>query len=495
MRNCLPVSLGLAMVFGPFIQSSAAEGPATNAPSKNVLLTDRVGKPVVVSTNNVKASLHPPSSVGLEHQIPTPSKGASMSDEVRQRISESKAAWQWFPSTPPVLMPYLANLDEYGNTSLQPGAVLPADPVSEWAQSAKYRLSEGGLRYSLYQSVTMISMTDVARGSSTLQYYTATFFGKWALAEVPQDGLASWLSTEINIQRGLSPVSRDQFPQENLRTLVNPFATVFGPNGGWASELALQQSLADGKLVVLAGLIDQSNYIDANNYANNSQGQFMNSAFVNSMVLPFPFNNLGIHLQWQPSDFWYLLFGSGANNQAPGSSPFVGLSFENWSYLFELGLTPKDVLGLGPGAYRLQPFVATVGGVTQVGVGLNVSQQLGPNSPFAYFGRFGVGGSQVTLDGATVQIATGIVLSAPLKPWLPKLSNDYFGVGFVWSQPSAVARPVAVHLNEYGLETMFVLQLTPMVSLQPDFQVIWNPAGNPNADHNLIAQLQLNLTW
>ena len=283
---------------------------------------------------------------------------------------------------------------------------------------------------------------------------------------------------------------------DNLGTIVNPDATVFGPNGGWISELAWQQSLADGKVVMLAGLVDQSNYLDANNYANNSQGQFLNSALVNSMVLPFPFNNLGLNLQWQPTEAWYAMLGTGANNQLPGNSPFANLSFNNWSYLFEFGLTPKNVLGLGPGNYRLQPFVATVNGVTQEGVGLNVGQQLGKDSPFAWFGRFGVGGSQVTLDGAAAQIATGFAMEAPLKHagLVPKLSNDYLGAAFIWSQPSAVMQPAA-HSNEYGFETTYVLQLTPLASIQPDLQVIWNPADNPNANYNVIFQLQLNLTW
>lgn len=53
----------------------------------------------------------------------------------------------------------------------------------------------------------------------------------------------------------------------------------------------------------------------------------------------------------------------------------------------------------------------------------------------------------------------------------------------------------AAHRDEYGFDTTYVLQLTPLASLQPDFQVIWNPANNPAADHNLIVQLQLNLAW
>ncbi|HUL51007.1 MAG TPA: carbohydrate porin, partial [Candidatus Nitrosotalea sp.] len=464
--------------------------------SDHLILLDRLGKPVIVSTNEVDSSLHPPAAVGVRQQVPVPAKGAPQPDEVRQRILDSKTGREWLPNTPPVMMPYPANLDEYGNTAIQPGSVFSTDPLSQAVQAGKYALSEAGLRYSLYQSLTMVSMSDVASGSSALQYYTATFFGKWAITEVGEPARAGWLSTEVNVQLGLSPASRAQTPQANLGSIVNPQATVFRPNGIWVSELAWQQSLMDGKLVLLVGQVDQSNYLDANAYANNSQGQFLNSAFVNSDVLPFAFNNLGLNLQYQPGQDWYVMFGTGANNQAPGQSPFNNLSFRNWSYLLEFGLTPKMMLGLGPGVYRLQPFIATVDGVTQVGIGFNAQQKLGTNSPFAWFGRFGVGGNQVTLDGAAAQIATGFAMQAPLKyaGLFPKLSNDYLGIGFVWSRPSAVMPPTA-HANEYGVETTYVLQLTPLASVQPDFQVIWNPADNPAADHNLIFQLQLNLTW
>ena len=139
--------------------------------------------------------------------------------------------------------------------------------------------------------------------------------------------------------------------------------------------------------------------------------------------------------------------------------------------------------------------MAKVNGVTQEGIGLNVGQQLGANSPFAWFARFGVAGSQIAVDGAATQVATGFALQAPLKQLglVPRLSNDYLGAGFIWSQPSAALKPT-VHANEYGFEMTYVLQLTPLASLQPDLQVVWDPANNP-ADHNFIFQLQLNLTW
>ncbi len=478
---------------------AVAAGASTNAAPGHLLLMDRLGRVVPTSTNAVAHALHPPTAAGLARQLPAGQKGEAMPAAVAQRIAETKVGQpdrEWFPATPPTLMPYLANLDEYGNTAIQPGAVIPDDPLSRYPQAAKYWLSDQGLRYNFYQSVTLVSLSDAASGSSALQYYTATFNSKWAVAEATHAGTAGWLSTGVNVQEGLSPASRTQTPQGNLGSLTDPLASVAGPNGGRISELAWQQSLMHGQLVVVGGLVNQSGYLDANNYANNSQGQFMNSALVNSMVLPLPYNNLGANVQWQPTDDWYILFGTGANNQPPGSSPFTALGFNNWSYLWEFGLTPGDVFGLGPGNYRLQPFVATVDGQTQTGLGLNLGQQLGQDSPFAWFGRFGVGGTQVAVQGARCQIATGFALQAPLKyaGLVPSLSNDYAGVGFIWSQPSAILEPAA-HANEYGIESMYVLQLTPLASLQPDLQVIANPVDNPNAGCAVVFQLQLNLTW
>lgn len=484
------------------ILASAATSVATEPThglSGHFLFHDRLGRVVQVATNDVHRTLHPPLAIGVDGQLPSPAKGAPQTEAVRQRIAESKAnqtTLNWFPGTPPGLAPYLAGCDEFGNTATQPGGFFATGPFSQAAQAGKFWLSDVGLRESFYQSVTTVRMSDPASGSSTLQYYAADFLGKWAVFDAPNGGPAGWLSTEVNVQLGLSSASRTQSPQGNLGAIVNPQANVFGPNGLWLSELAWQQSLRDGTVVLLAGLVDQANYLDANGYANNPQAQFLNGAFVNSSVLPLPANNLGVSVQWQPNHSWYVLFGTGANNQAPGQSPFSDLSFADWSYLLELGLTPKDVFGWGPGVYRLQPFLATVGGQTQTGVGLNVQQQLGEHSPFAAFSRLGVGGSQVTLAGARAQASFGLAMSAPLKHagLAPRLGNDLLGLGFVWSQAPATTQTV-YHENEYALETFYSLQLTPTIKLQPDVQVIWNPAFSSQPGPAVVWQLQLNLAW
>lgn len=473
------------MFFGCVIPALAADpqtnapaaGSRTNAPARRFFMTDGIGDVRAVGTNEVDSSLQPSSPDALKQQFPATPKGVPMGDQVLQRILDCKTALQglqWFPCTPPVLMPYLANLDEEGNTAIQPGPLFATDPVSQYVQAAKYGLSDLGFRYTFYQSIATVSMSDAASGSSALQYYTAKFLGKWAVFEEPGGATAGWLSTEADFESGLSPASRSQTPQGNLGSLVVPNNTIVGINGAWISELAWQQSFLSGHFLLLAGLIDESNYLDANKYANNSQGQLLNSALVNSMVLPLPYNNLGFNLQWQPTKEWYVMFASGANNQLPGQSPFNNLGINNWSHILEFGWTPKDVLGLGDGAYRIQPFVATVNGRTQGGVGLNVQQRLGQGSPFGYFGRFGIGGADVTFLGAAAQVGTGLVLEAPLKyaGLVPKLSNDYLGAGFIWSQPAAPLQPAA-HENEYGFEATYALQVTPLMSIAPDFQVIW----------------------
>jgi porin len=461
----------------------------------NLLLIDRSGNVVPTPTNHVSFALQPPSTIGLTNQIPKPSRGTPQSEIVRQRILESKTGRPWFPNTPPVLMPYLASLDEQGNTALQPGGLISFDPLSQYPQAAKYWLSEYGLRYSFDQSLSMLSMTDVNSGSGALQYYTADFSGKWAITEAPNEGRATWLSLQADVQLGLSSDSRNQLPQSNLGVIASPNANVYGPNGFWLSEVAWQQSLLDGQLVFLVGEVNQGNYFDANDFAGNSRGQFLNFGFNKNIVLPLPYNNLGLNLQYQPSPNWYAMFGMGALNQAPGSSPFDHLTFQDWSYLLEFGLTPKDVFGLGPGVYRLEPFVATVNGVTQAGVGLNGQQHLGAESPFGWFGRFGVAGSQVGVDGAAAQASTGLALQAPLKyaGLFTGRSNDYLGAGFLWLRPSDGRQPT-YHSDEYGMEVTYALQVTPLVSIQPDLQVIWDPANNPAAQA-VIFQLQLNAAW
>jgi len=494
------IVFALGCLFATLAIGYAQSPGGTNAASSSgdALLKGSLGRLVKVPTNQVPPGLLPPADLGLSSQIPQPARGTKIPEEVLQRQHEKRSGqttFQFFPAAQPRLMPYLAAQDEFGNTAIRPDPLIRSTPLDRLAQQGKYRLSEAGLRYSLAQTFTFVSMSHVMQGDNTLGFYTFDLAAKWAVFSTADSSTAGWVSAQIEAKTGLGSAGDTQSARSNLGTISNPTGIWSDVNGFRIPELAWQQSFRHGEIVALAGMVSQGNYIDVNSYANSGRGQFLNSALINSMVMPLANYNPGINLQWQPYQDWYAMFGASAGNSSPGTAPWTDFTWNYWSTLWEIGYAPDDVLGLGPGVYRLQPFLAQAGGPTQAGLCFNLQQQLGRDAPFGWFGRFGFGGDDVSA-GASAQIGTGFVMKGPLQHagLFPSRANDSMGLGFVWSQPSASSSAVA-HENEYVMEAGYVLQLTPTAKLQPDVQVVWNPAHNPSASRAVIFQLQLDIAW
>jgi hypothetical protein len=109
-----------------------AEPPGSNARPNDVLLLDYLGNAVRVPTNALPKGMLPPAAVGLEHQFPVLLEGANPPPEVRGRHAaalEGLTGFDVFPAVSPWLMPYLAGVDEFGNTAFKPGPLIPSTPV------------------------------------------------------------------------------------------------------------------------------------------------------------------------------------------------------------------------------------------------------------------------------------------------------------------------------------------------------------------------------
>ena len=50
------------------------------------------------------------------------------------------------------------------------------------------------------------------------------------------------------------------------------------------------------------------------------------------------------------------------------NSPWTDFSWHDWALIGEIGYAPDDFLGLGPGVYRIQPFVGQITGLESVTV-------------------------------------------------------------------------------------------------------------------------------
>ena len=281
-------AVGAVLAFGTaFVRS--AEPAATNAPGDQMLMTDDFGKLVVVPTNAVSSQFRPPSGISITNQVPSPTPGTPIPGPVQEREQNQRAGrdqLQFFPPFAPRLAPYLASVDQFGNTALKPGALFPWAPNDVLPQRAKYWASEVGLRYSLQQTVTYVNMTDVMQGDNTLAYYTLAFAAKWAVYNDPPSATAGWLSTQIKVKTGLDDSGNTQSAKSNLGTITDPTGLWSGFNGIAVQELAWQQSFRNGELVFLGGVLNQANYLDVNTYANNGRSQFINSALINSLVMP-----------------------------------------------------------------------------------------------------------------------------------------------------------------------------------------------------------------
>lgn len=474
-----------------------ADGGSHAGASSGFFQYDTLGRLIVTPTNSIPASLLPPPALGIGSQVPMPARGMATAPEVHRRIESADrgtVAFEWFSPHPPPLMPYLAGNDRFGNTALRPGPLIDFTPVDVVVQQIKYDLSQFGLNYSFVQTLTVVQLSNTKEGGSTLGAYTLDFSGKWIVYSANGGAAAGWFSTQIESLEGIGEPSQSESPRTNLGTFTNPTDVWSSHHGFRIPELAWQQSLWSGKVVMIAGVVSQGNYLDANSYANSARGQFQNSALVNSMVLPLPSYNPSVNLQWQPVHEWYALAGLTAGNTPAGQAPWSNFTWDTWSAVGEVGYVPKDVFGLGPGVYRIQPFIASNGGPTQGGLGFNLQQQLGHRVPVGWFGRFGAGGS--TVANATAQIGTGFVVQGPLKQLgiTDLLPNDGLGLGFVWSRPAPTSGGGPTRA-ETVLEAGYVMQLTPTTRIQPDVQFVWNPSYHADADNAVVLQLQFELNW
>lgn len=464
-----------------------------------------LGGAVTVSTNDIPPGFLPPLGVGIESQVPTPARGLNVPAVVQGRQAAARVGheqFRFFPDYQPELKPYLGSQDEYGNTAIRPGPVIPSTPLDIAVQQGKYWLSERGFRYSLQQSFTGVGISDVVQGDNAIGFYTLSFGSKWNVFDAPEIGSAGWISAFVSAKTGLGASGDTQSAQSNIGSATDPTGIWSTVNGFRIPELAWQQSFRDGEVVVVAGMVNQGNYLDGNTYGNSGRGQFLNSALINSMILPLSAYNFGVNLQWQPASEWYTMLGYSVGNGHAQVGPWIDFSWSNWTLVGEIGYAPQDFLGMGPGAYRLQPFVGQPEGApAEGGFGLNFQQQLGKQSPFGWFGRFGSGGSgrfqsDTTETTSGYQLGTGFVMKGPLEyiGIAPGRGNDGAGIGFVWSHPTS-STVTLYHANEYVLEAGYVLQLTPTAKLQPDLQVVWNPVANPDPGPALVFQLQLDLAW
>jgi porin len=355
------------------------------------------------------------------------------------------------------------------------------NPLSGPAQALKGALHDKGFRLDLDTALYDQHASDRATGDENLGTFAWQSVGDWQLLDSKRLG-SSYLQFALLGSPGLNYDSDDRSMSSNVGSISGLNANVF-PDPAALDELFFKHVSPGGRLIVVAGRVDQSFYFDTNRVANNGFRQFFAFALENNLSIPFStYGGTGALVRFEPSKNLYLM---GAVTTAENDEPWAfwqSADDGDWGELFEIGLTLR-LPHLGKGHYRITPWHSHLSGSDGWGLGVNLDQELGLDWLVAFF-RFGIGDDDVTPVERFV--SGGLALERPFGR-----KHDLVSVGAAWSDPS----PEAGSRDETLLELFYRLELSPSIALTPDLQIVFDPANNPNNDTILIGGVRLEMRF
>lgn len=291
-------------------------------------------------------------------------------------------------------------------------------------------------------------------------------------------------------------------------------------------EAWIDQSLADGRLSILAGLYDLNSEFDVQEvsglFTNSSHGigpEFSQSGQNGPSI--FPSTSLGLRVKIQPNNAFYIqsvvLDGVPGNPDNPVGTQIIlrkedgVLIGAEAAYLIGVGEesdAPYGKFGIGGWLYTSEfddllevdnagePVKRSGNSGFYVFAEQTVYRESGdPGQGLAFFARFGVADERMNQFGS--YFGAGLVATGPF----PGRDEDQIGFAlasaqngdnFKKAQENAGA---SVDDSELTLEFIYRAQLTPWLAIQPDMQYVINPCVDPEADNAFIIGTRFEVSF
>jgi len=261
----------------------------------------------------------------------------------------------------------------------------------------------------------------------------------------------------------------------------------------------MEQRFFDDKLFFAAGKLDLSYWFDWNEAASSADTQFLSSALVNNLTIPFPAKGLGAMASIKPLDWLY--FQSGAAT-ARASSTKVGLSdgFNSTLFINELGLTPK--FGSLQGNYRfifyldrekLDCLNSDETKKSNIGWALSFDQAV--TDRITLFFRYGFADQKVS------DIEYFWSGGAQFLEPIPGRKFDCLGIGIARSilgndyREANAAEDYGVSRAETMYEIYYSCHLNNSLTLTPDIQMVTHPNAEESAKTEIVCGLRFLLSF
>ncbi len=288
-------------------------------------------------------------------------------------------------------------------------------------------------------------------------------------------------------------VSVDELPDAIAEELglgllhgTNDDAIGFGESGEsdvHILEAWFEGSYFDELLTVTVGKIDLTNYLEANEVANDETAQFMSSGFINNLTVDFPDDNgLGVRVTLAPADIVEINLGVA---DAGGEWDNI---FDGGFGMLEVNLMPQ-IAGL-QGHYRLYGWLSDkdhedfeTGDKEDYGSGYGISADQELPGGITVFGRIGAA------DDSIYAVETAWSAGAQVSGEAWGRPDDVIGIAY----GEAIINnehPGWQGLEDFGidvddeqeLELYYSIAVNDNISISPDVQFISNPAGIANVD-------------
>jgi len=284
------------------------------------------------------------------------------------------------------------------------------------------------------------------------------FFGSWTLLGRDTGNAGSLVFKVENDRRLGSGISAAELGSE----IGSPLATAhaYGDDEWGLTNLFWQQRLFERRVVLIAGQVDPSDYINTSGLFNRFTA-FTNAAFSSSPTIPMPRQGLGGGAAAFLPENFYVVAGFSDPNADP-SEPFQhvfrdGEFFEHvevgWFGSFE----KRKVNNIHLTGWHVDEREAA--GVPE-GWGIAFSSTW-TYKRWTSFLRGGYSHGDATEVEGLVSLSVSVKLRR----------SDQLGLAFSWSRPAAGG-----FRDQYTSELFYRLQLGNNVAVTPDIQVLFDPA-------------------
>ena len=290
------------------------------------------------------------------------------------------------------------------------------------------------------------------------------------LIEDEKDG-GTFLRVKMTGSVGLDKKTRHSEPNfiQSIGSASSIHGDYFGPHDFALPEVSIMQYFDRKKHLIIAGVVDLSNYFDIVGIANNSFSGFTNGGFCNSRVLPIIDSNFGAIYQYAISDNQHSMIAITRTHNYKGGNPFRsgrGMAIVGeWSQRFN---NERSII-------RLNPFYRGVEGskdghsCTRGNWGLTSSAEYDPTDNICLYMRTGWGAREELGFKSELSFGTQFRL-------FKSRPRDYAGAAFGFFKGQDNEENPRVNSWEKPIELIYIFQVNDYIRITPHFQYIFDTA-------------------